>query len=167
MKLLLHFVTTAKAKCFLSDNGTSKKNSFPTSKDCMSKSRSAFACVCTEVQEDEAAYIGKIWDYMSFWHAVCAHRTSIVYFKWIWPVRVESSPDWSLWEVCQRFQQDQDFNSSLYMKNISESFDLWGQHIWDASEDTWREESRVDPSTMRTSGCASSFRLCLVSSFIC
>lgn len=110
-----------------------------------------------------------------YWHSLRAYQfltckvssliLCIIYHRWTWPARVESSPDWGLWEVCQG--QDQDFNSSLYMNNISVSSDLWGQHTWNISEDTWRGESRVNPSNMRTSGCASSSQLSVVSSFVC
>lgn len=164
MKLLLDFLSTAEAKCFLSV-AHMKKKWFPTSKECKSKNSSVFVSVYTKVQEDGAAYSGKIWDDTSSWCAGYAHWTLIVSIRW--PIRVESSPGWGLWEVCQGFQQDQDFNSSLYSNNISVSSALWGQHIWNTLEDTWTGESRVDPCTMRTSGCASSFHLCLVSSFIC
>lgn len=94
MKLLLHFVSTA--KCFLRSNSTCKKTWFPTSKGCKSKSNCAFACVCIKVQEDEVVYIGKIWDYTSFWHAEYVHGTFIVHIDdsglWGWnPVLIEVS----------------------------------------------------------------------------
>lgn len=163
----LRFVSMTKAKYYIIVNDMSKNNLFLTSKHCKSERNSAFACVCTKVWEEKVAYTGIIWDQTGFWHAGWAQLSFVVYIRWIWPVRVESSPDWSLWEFCQGFQQDQDFNSILYMKNISVSSDLWGEHIWNTSEDTWRRESRVNPSNMRTSSCASSFQLCLVSSFAC
>lgn len=58
---------------------------------------------------------------------------------WGWnPVLIELSGK------CAR-DSNRNFSSSLYTRNISASSDLWGQHIWNASEDTWRGESRVDP----------------------
>lgn len=137
---------------------------FPTIKHCKRKKILPLR-VCAQKYE-RTKYIGIIWDHTNFWHAGWAHWSFVVYIRWIWPVRVESSPDWRLWEVCQGFQQDQDFSCTLYMSNISVSSDLWGQHIWNTSEDTWRGESRVNPPNMRTSVCASSFQLRLVSASV-
>lgn len=76
-RTLLHFVTTAKAECFLSDDGT-KITHFPQVR--IKAILPLYVCA-QGYKRMRQPYIGKIWDYTSFCPAECAHRAFIVCFR--------------------------------------------------------------------------------------